>query len=197
MKYRDLRDFMAGLEKAGELIHVREPVVRLEMTALSDRILRSGASPSFHDPINDKALQSTGSGQPVWYPWRVAMGMGADDVSELRDIGRVLASLKEPEPPKGLKDAASCSRWPGVLWDMKPATLCSGACQDVVREGSEVDLTDLPIQWCWPEDAAPAADLGTGRYPRAARRAQRPPPPEPGHLPPATVMGDANSSCAG
>ncbi|MDE1997618.1 MAG: UbiD family decarboxylase [Burkholderiales bacterium] len=163
MKYRDLRDFIAGLEKAGELIHVREPVsVRLEMTALSDRILRSGGPALlFRNPKGDTRNYTT----PVLAnlfgtPKRVAMGMGASDVSELRDIGRVLASLKEPEPPKGIKDAGKLLHMAKALWDMKPATLRHGPCQEVEREGTEVDLNDLPIQWCWPDDAAPLLTWG-------------------------------------
>ncbi len=154
---------MAGLEKAGELIHVQEPVsVRLEMTALSDRILRSGGPALlFQHPKGDtKHYKTPVLANLFGTPKRVAMGMGANDVSELRDIGRVLASLKEPEPPKGLKDAGKLLHMAKALWDMKPATLRSGACQDVVVNGPDVDLTELPIQLCWPEDAAPLVTWG-------------------------------------
>src|SRR5690349_18225651 len=104
MKYRDLRDFVRQLEAVGELKRVAEPVSpRLEMTALADRVLRAeGPALLFESPA--------GFSTPVLAnlfgtPRRVAMGMGADSLSELRDVGRVLASLKEPEPPHGLKDA--------------------------------------------------------------------------------------------
>ena len=163
MKYRDLRDFMAGLEKTGELIAVQDPVsVKLEMTAMSDRILRSGGPALiFRNPILDANTYKV----PVLAnlfgtPKRVAMGMGANDVSELRDIGRVLASLKEPEPPKGIKDAGKLLQMAKALWDMKPATLRSGPCQDVILTGEDVDLADLPVQWCWPDDAAPLITWG-------------------------------------
>ncbi|MEN9452173.1 MAG: hypothetical protein RLZZ369_1232, partial [Pseudomonadota bacterium] len=126
---------MAGLEKTGELIAVQDPVsVKLEMTAMSDRILRSGGPALiFRNPILDANTYKV----PVLAnlfgtPKRVAMGMGANDVSELRDIGRVLASLKEPEPPKGIKDAGKLLQMAKALWDMKPATLRSGPCQDVI-----------------------------------------------------------------
>ncbi|MFN4265009.1 MAG: UbiD family decarboxylase [Aquabacterium sp.] len=163
MKYRDLRDFMTGLEQTGQLIHVQDPVsVKLEMTALSDRVLRSGGPALvFHHPAGETGRYKT----PVLAnlfgtPQRVAMGMGASDVHELRDIGRVLASLKEPEPPKGLKDAGKLLQMAKALWDMKPATVRKAACQEHILEGEEIDLGTLPVQWCWPEDAAPLITWG-------------------------------------
>jgi 4-hydroxy-3-polyprenylbenzoate decarboxylase len=170
MKYRDLRDFVSGLEGLGELHRVAEPVsVHLEMTALSDRVLRAeGPALWFAQPIGPGDLSASSTKRykiPVLAnlfgtPKRVAMGMGAQDVGELRDIGRVLASLKEPEPPKGLKDAGKLLQMAKALWDMKPATVRSAPCQAEVRESSEVDLTELPIQHCWPEDAAPLLTWG-------------------------------------
>ena len=104
MKYGDLREFMAGLERSGELVRVAEPVsARLEMTAVSDFVLRAGGPALwFQQPVGYKISALTNL---FGTPKRVALGMGAADVSELRDVGRLLASLKEPEPPKGLKDA--------------------------------------------------------------------------------------------
>lgn len=169
MKYRDLRDFVAGLEAQGELCRVHDPVsVHLEMTALSDRVLRAGGPALwFEQPTRPGGA----NGQAQSYripvlanlfgtPRRVALGMGAQDVSELRDIGRVLASLKEPEPPRGLKDAGKLLQMAKALWDMKPASVRRAACQEVVMEGSDVDLTTLPIQHCWPDDAAPLLTWG-------------------------------------
>jgi len=159
MKYKDLRDFLSGLEKAGELRRISEPVsVRLEMTALSDAVLRAnGPALLFDRPAESKVRALTnlfGTTQ------RVAMGMGADDVSELRDIGRLLASLKEPEPPKGLKDAGKLFQMGKALWDMKPARLRQAPCQEVVIEGRDVDLGALPVQTCWPDDAGPLITWG-------------------------------------
>lgn len=159
MKYRDLRDFMAGLEKLGELKQVGEPVsARLEMTALSDLVLRSGGPALwFKNPAGYKisALTNLFGGAR-----RVALGMGANEVGDLRDVGRVLASLKEPEPPKGLKDAGKLLQMAKALWDMKPAVVRSPACQEEVLQGSEVDLGELPIQTCWPGDAGPLITWG-------------------------------------
>ena len=170
MKYQDLRDFVAGLERQGELKRVAEPVsVHLEMTALCDRVLRSeGPALWFEQPVGPASVTKKESKSykiPVLAnlfgtPKRVALGMGANDVSELRDIGRVLASLKEPEPPRGLKDAGKLLQMAKALWDMKPSTSRRGPCQEVVIEGSDVDLTELPVQLCWPGDAAPLLTWG-------------------------------------
>ncbi|MGY4828153.1 UbiD family decarboxylase [Sphaerotilaceae bacterium SBD11-9] len=159
MKYRDLRDFMAGLERSGELRRVAEPVsARLEMTALSDLVLRSGGPALwFQNPAGYKISALTNL---FGTTRRVALGMGATEVKELRDVGRVLASLKEPEPPKGLKDAGKLLQMAKALWDMKPSTVRRAACQEEMLEGDEVDLGQLPIQTCWPGDVAPLITWG-------------------------------------
>jgi 4-hydroxy-3-polyprenylbenzoate decarboxylase len=159
MKYRDLRDFVGQLERLGELRRVSEPVSpRLEMTALSDRVLQAGGPALWFE-------KPTGHDMPVLTnlfgtPRRVALGMGAQDTSELRDIGRLLASLKEPEPPRGLKDAGRLLHMAKALWDMKPARVSAPPCQQQVLQGDEVDLHRLPIQLCWPGDAAPLLTWG-------------------------------------
>jgi len=159
MKYRDLRDFIEQLERMGELKRVAEPVsTRLEMTALSDRVLRAGGPALlFERPAGYKIPALTNL---FGTTRRVALGMGAADVGELRDVGRVLASLKEPEPPRGLKDAGKLLQMAKALWDMKPATVRSAPCQEVVLEHDAVDLGQLPVQWCWPDDAGPLITWG-------------------------------------
>jgi 4-hydroxy-3-polyprenylbenzoate decarboxylase len=159
MKYRDLRDFMGGLERAGELRRVAEPVsARLEMTAVSDFVLRAGGPALwFQQPVGYKISALTNL---FGTPKRVALGMGAGEVSDLRDVGRLLASLKEPEPPKGLKDAGKLLHMAKALWDMKPSQVRHPACQEVVLQGAEVDLGLLPVQTCWPEDAGPLITWG-------------------------------------
>lgn len=159
MKYKDLRDFIAQLEAAGELKRIKAEVnPALEMTEICDRVLRQGGPALlFENP--------TGSEIPVLANLfgttkRVAMGMGADSIDALRDIGKLLSFLKEPDPPKGLKDAwKSLPVFKKVL-DMAPKTVKNAACQQVIIEGDEVDLTQLPIQTCWPEDAAPLITWG-------------------------------------
>ena len=159
MKYRDLRDFMAGLEKLGELRRVREPVsARLEMTAVSDFVLRAGGPALlFEQPVGYKfPVLANLFGTPR----RVALGMGATEVNELREVGQLLARLKEPEPPKGLKDTGRLLQMAKAVWDMKPAVVRSPACQEVVLEGAEVDLGQLPVQTCWPGDVGPLITWG-------------------------------------
>ncbi len=159
MKYRDLRDFIGQLETQGELRKVHEPVSpALEMTAIGDKLLRAGGPAVLF-------TQPAGYNIPCLVnlfgtPKRVALGMGATSASELRDVGRLLASLKEPEPPKGLKDAGRLLQMAKALWDMKPAQLRHAPCQDVVAEGAEVDLGALPVQTCWPGDAGPLITWG-------------------------------------
>ncbi|MBQ0933365.1 UbiD family decarboxylase [Ideonella sp. 4Y16] len=159
MKYKDLRDFMAQLEHRGELRRVAEPVLaRLEMTALADRVLRAGGpallienTPGYNIPV---LLNLFGT------PRRVAWGLGVDDVGALRDVGRLLAALKEPDPPRSLREAGRLWDMAKALWDMKPARVSKGVCQEMVVEGAEVDLGRWPVQTCWPGDAAPLITWG-------------------------------------
>jgi 4-hydroxy-3-polyprenylbenzoate decarboxylase len=159
MRYRDLRDFIAQLEKIGELKRVSLPVsTHLEMTEICDRVLRAqGPAILFEHPAGHK--------MPVLAnlfgtPRRVALGMGEESVAALREVGKLLAYLKEPEPPKGLKDA--WEKWPVLkqVLNMSPRVLSSAPCQDVVWEGVDVDLGRLPIQHCWPGDIAPLITWG-------------------------------------
>ncbi len=159
MKYRDLRDFIQQLESGGELKRLSEPVSpRLEMTAIGDKLLRAGGPAVLC--LNPVAFKIPCLINLFGTPRRVALGMGAESVAELRDVGRMLAGLKEPEPPKGLKDAGKLLAMGKALWDMKPALQRRAACQDVVIEGPDVDLARLPVQTCWPGDAGPLITWG-------------------------------------
>lgn len=176
MKYRDLRDFIAQLEQNGDLKRIMQPVsTDLEMTEISDRVLRqSGPALLFE--------HATHKGQPASMPVltnlfgtpeRVALGMGASDVSALRDTGELLASLREPEPPKGLRDAFSkVAMLKAALWDMSPKTVKNPPCQEIVIEANNVDLGTIPIQRCWPDDIAPLVTWGLTitRGPRSKRQ---------------------------
>ncbi len=164
MKYRDLRDFIAQLERAGELQRITHPVsTDLEMTEISDRVLRAeGPALLFERPMHNGAPAA----MPVLTNLfgttkRVAWGMGADDITALRDTGELLASLREPEAPQGLRDAlAKVSMLKSALWDMSPKMIKGAPCQDVVLEGDDVDLSRIPLQRCWPGDVAPLLTWG-------------------------------------
>lgn len=159
MKYSDLRDFISQLEQLGELKHVFAPVSPcLEMTEICDRTLRREGPALIFDRPEGHTIPVLGN--LFGTTRRVALGMGADNVSELRRIGEVLALLKEPEPPKGLKDVLGLGSLLKSLWDMTPKEHRSAPCQDIVWEGNDVDLAKLPIQHCWPGDIAPLITWG-------------------------------------
>jgi 4-hydroxy-3-polyprenylbenzoate decarboxylase len=159
MKYSDLRDFLAKLQQLDELKHISVPVSPyLEMTEICDRTLRSGGPALIFDKPCAQTIPVLGN--LFGTPRRVALGMGADDVSELRRIGHLLAALKEPEPPKGLKDVLGLGSMVKSLWDMAPKEVRGPRCQEIVWEGDDVDLARLPIQHCWPGDVAPLITWG-------------------------------------
>ncbi len=154
MKYGDLRDFIGQLEARGALHRVRSAISpRLEMTEVCDRTLRAGGPALLFE-------RPTGHAIPVLANLfgtveRVALGMGEESPTALREIGRLLAYLKEPEPPKGLKDAWDKLPVLKQVLNMNPRRVKQAPCQDVVIEADDVDLERLPIQTCWPGDAAP------------------------------------------
>jgi 4-hydroxy-3-polyprenylbenzoate decarboxylase len=153
-KYKDLRDFIAMLEARGELKRISYPVdPNLEMTEICDRTLKAGGPALlFENPVGyDMPVLGNLFGTPE----RVALGMGEESVEALRDVGKLLAQLKEPEPPKGFKDALSKLPLYKQVLNMGPKVVRNAPCQEVVLEGDQVDLTKLPIQTCWPGDAAP------------------------------------------
>lgn len=159
MPYADLREFLSQLESKGDLKRVMAEVSpRLEMTEISDRVLRAGGPALLFE-------RPTGHRIPVLANLfgtveRVAAAMGVADAAALREMGKLLAYLKEPEPPKGLRD----------LWDkfplfkqvlnMAPRERSSGPCHDIVWEAADVDLAKLPVQTCWPGDAGPLITWG-------------------------------------
>ncbi len=154
MKYKDLRDFIKQLEKQGELKRITVEVdPYLEMTEICDRTLKQGGPALLFE--NPKGANIPVLANLFGTPHRVAMGMGAESVTELRGIGELLAYLKEPEPPKGMKDAWEKFPVFKQVLNMAPKIVTSPPCQELVRIGDEIDLGDYPIQTCWPEDAAP------------------------------------------
>ena len=159
MSYRDLREFLAQLEANGELKRIDAEVSpRLEMTEVCDRVLRAGGPALlFERPAGHRIPVLANLFGSVK---RIAAAMGVADAAALRDLGKLLAYLKEPDPPTGLRD----------LWDkfplfkqvlnMAPKSRSGGPCQEVVWEGSDVDLGRLPVQTCWPQDAGPLITWG-------------------------------------
>lgn len=157
--HKDLRAFIDYLERIGELIRISKPVdPNLEMTEIADRMLKqAGPAILFEQPV--------GSTIPVLAnlfgtPKRVALGMGAEDVTALRDVGKLLAFLKEPSPPEGFKDALSQLPTFRKVLDMGVKVQKKPVCQQLVLEGDAIDLNQWPIQTCWPGDAGPLITWG-------------------------------------
>jgi 4-hydroxy-3-polyprenylbenzoate decarboxylase len=154
LKYSDFRDFLQKLESGGQLKRIPQAVdPHLEITEICDRTLRAGGPALlFENPIGyDIPVLANLFGTPE----RVALGMGEDSVAALRDVGKTLAMLKEPEPPKGMKDAWDKLPVFKQVLNMAPKLVKHAPCQAQVLEGEAVDLGRYPIQTCWPEDVGP------------------------------------------
>ncbi|SDV47760.1 4-hydroxy-3-polyprenylbenzoate decarboxylase [Chitinasiproducens palmae] len=165
MAYKDLREFVAQLETLGELRRVTEPVSpHLEITAVCDRALRAGGPALLFEQPGQGRMPVLGN--LFGTTRRVALGMGVDAggsddaLRSLREIGTLLSVLKEPEPPRGLKDAARLLKLAKSVWDMSPRKVSAPPCQEIVVAGADVDLGALPIQHCWPGDVAPLLTWG-------------------------------------
>jgi 4-hydroxy-3-polyprenylbenzoate decarboxylase len=154
MKYKDLRDFIAQLEKIGQLKRITQEIDPvLEMTEICDRTLKQGGPALLFE--NPKGYNIPVLANLFGTPDRVAMGMGAESVTALRGVGELLSQLKEPEPPKGMKDAIDKIPVFKNVLHMAPKMVKNPPCQELIRQGDEVDLSVYPIQTCWPEDVAP------------------------------------------
>ena len=154
MQYKDLRDFIASLEQKGQLKRISaevDPV--LEMTEICDRTLRSGGPALLFE--NPKGYDIPVLANLFGTPERVAMGMGQEKIEDLREVGKLLAFLKEPEPPKGMKDAWEKLPIFKQVMNMAPKVVKKAPCQEIVISGDHVDLAKLPIQTCWPGDVGP------------------------------------------
>ena len=163
MAYSDLRDFIGQLERIGELKRVRAEVSpRLEITEVCDRVLRAGGPAILFERPSGHSIPVLGN--LFGSVRRVALAMGVEGTAALREIGKVLAALREPDPPKGLKDVwdklPELKGLVSKVLDMAPKELSSAPCQEVVWEGKDVDLARLPVQTCWPEDAGPLITWG-------------------------------------
>jgi len=172
MKYADLRDFLAQLELRGLVKRIGVEVdPRFEITEICDRVLQAGGPALLFERPKGHAIPVLAN--LFGTQQRVAMGMGEDSVESLREVGKLLAFLKEPEPPKGLKDAWQNTRPVFMqVMNMAPKLRASAPCQEIVWEGADVDLGRLPVQTCWPDDVAPLITWGltVTRGPNKARQ---------------------------
>ena len=164
MAYRSLRDFIAHLEKTGELVRVTEPVsTELEMTEICTRLLATGGPAVLFE--NVIKADGTMSDMPCLANLfgtvkRVAMGVTLGGKprttgEELREVGELLAFLRQPDPPRGLKDAFELLPLAGTVLSMRPRAVKTAPVQQVVLKGDQIDLNKLPIQGCWPGEPAP------------------------------------------
>ncbi len=159
MKYHDLRDFLTLLEQRGELKRISHSIdPELEMTEIADRTLRAGGPALLFE--NPKGYDMPVLCNLFGTPKRVAMGMGQEEVSALREVGKLLAFLKEPEPPKGFRDLFDKMPQFKQVLNMPTKRLRNAPCQEVVFSGDEVDLSRIPVMKCWPDDAAPLITWG-------------------------------------
>ncbi|MEP6702451.1 MAG: UbiD family decarboxylase, partial [Betaproteobacteria bacterium] len=172
MKYTDLRSFIAALEGRGLLRRIGAEIdPNLEMTEICDRVLKQGGPALLFG--NPRGHSMPVLGNLFGTPERVALAMGADSVAALRDIGELLAALKEPEPPRRFAEVFDkIGMLKQAFWDMRPREMSSAPCHDVIWEGPDVDLGRLPIQTCWPGDAGPLITWGLSvtRGPNKARQ---------------------------
>jgi 4-hydroxy-3-polyprenylbenzoate decarboxylase len=154
VKYTDLRDFIHFLEQRGDLKRIAAAVdPHLEITEICDRTLRMGGPALLFENVKGHSVPVLAN--LFGTPQRVALAMGQDSVDALREVGKLLAFLKEPEPPTGLKDLWAKRHDFKQVLNMPARELKKAPCQDIVIEGDAVDLATLPVQTCWPGDAGP------------------------------------------
>ncbi len=159
MEYKDLRDFIAQLEALGELKRINVEVdPYLEITEICDRTLRQGGPALLFENVKGSKFPLLAN--LFGTPRRVALGMGEESAQALREVGTLLAMLKEPDPPKGMRDAWEKLPIFKKVLDMSPKERSGAPCQEVVIEGDQVNLGQIPIQTCWPEDAGPLITWG-------------------------------------
>ncbi|HEB55091.1 MAG TPA: UbiD family decarboxylase, partial [Gammaproteobacteria bacterium] len=159
MKYSDLRDFISQLESKGLLKRISVEVdPYLEMTEICDRTLRQQGPALLFENVKNSSVPVLAN--LFGTTERVAMGMGEASIEALREVGKLLAFLKEPDPPKGLKDAWDKMPIFKQVLNMAPKEIRKANCQQIIIEKDDVDLSAIPIQHCWPGDVAPLITWG-------------------------------------
>jgi 4-hydroxy-3-polyprenylbenzoate decarboxylase len=162
--YRSLREFVARLEVEREFVRVRESVSTiLEMTEIQTRLIADGGPAA----LFERAIKPDGhaSSMPVLINLfgtvrRVAMGItmgGVErrDATSLREVGELLAALRQPEPPRSFGEALDLLPLAKTAMSMRPKTISAPPCQEIVLRGADIDISRLPIQTCWPGEPAP------------------------------------------
>ena len=153
-RFTDLRDFIHELEERGDLVRIHQEVdPHLEMTEIADRTLRGGGPALLFE--NPKGYDMPVLANLFGTEERVARGMGADSTEALRDIGELLAYLRQPDPPKGMRDLIDKAPLLKKVLNMGPKTIKRPPCQERVITGDDIDLTRIPVQTCWPGDIGP------------------------------------------
>jgi 4-hydroxy-3-polyprenylbenzoate decarboxylase len=157
--FRDLREFLAHLETRGELATIAAPVSpALEITEISRRVLaKRGPALMF---TNASARGVRVLANLFGTEERVALGIGADSREALTELGRLLAALRAPQPPRSIAEAWRSLPLLKEILNMAPRKRSDAVCQEEVLEGDAVDLAAWPIQTCWPEDVAPLITWG-------------------------------------
>ena len=159
MIYQDLRDFINSLEQEGDLIRIKQKIdPYLEITEVADRTLKAAGPALLFEQAGDSKIPLLAN--LFGTEKRVAKALGEQQTAALRDIGKLLAFLKEPEPPKGFKDALKTLPIYRKILDMSPKVIRKPLCQQIILKGEEVDLSILPVQTCWPGDAGPLITWG-------------------------------------
>ena len=171
MRYRDLREFIEQLEKDGDLKRISQRIdPNLEITEIADRTLQRQGPALLFEQAGDSKIPLLAN--LFGTEQRVARAMGDSQLESLREVGKLLAFLKEPEPPKGFIDALKTLPIYKKILDMSPRVVSKPKCQQVKITGDDVDLSILPIQTCWPDDAGPLITWGlvTTRGPTKKRQ---------------------------
>jgi 4-hydroxy-3-polyprenylbenzoate decarboxylase len=159
IQYADLREFLDYLEKKGDLKRITlEVSPHLEMTEISDRVLRADGPALFFE--NAKGFDVPVLTNLFGSERRVAAAMGCESTHQLRDIGKLLAFLKEPSPPESLRDMWNKTPIFKQVLNMTIKVIKKPDCQAIILKKESVDLTQLPIQTCWPDDIAPLITWG-------------------------------------
>jgi 4-hydroxy-3-polyprenylbenzoate decarboxylase len=159
MAYKDLREFLNYLENKGDLKRIHHKIdTKLEITEICQRTLRdNGPALLFENP---KGFKTPVIGNLFGTGQRIADAMGRESIAELRKVGEILAFLKEPGWPGEIREAIDKLPSFRKLLHVTPRVIKNAACHENIIEADDIDLTSLPIQTCWPDDAGPLLTFG-------------------------------------